>query len=262
MTHSFGASVPLRVPTFKIGVIEGRAPEAAGGPGARSDWAGRALSARGPRPRVGDVRYSLLCVHWAQCKGVRSRAGNARRPSPVAPTWTFTCARTQASGRISATRVSSASRRSPASIFIRGRTQVGDSRGPERPPCPAAGLRGEAAAGPRRLVLRGRLASRVARRRYNVSVLGTSPGQTVPVPVVPRRLHLQAIPGDSHAHPHRRATVSMRHLPEALHAEIQSQHSQADALRYVCRRDAARATRPIATPGGRRARKGGAARPH
>lgn len=77
---------------------------------------------------VGDVRYSLLCVHWAQCKGVLSRAGNARRPSPAAPTWTFTCARTQASGRISATRVSSASRRSPASIYINGRTQVGAPR--------------------------------------------------------------------------------------------------------------------------------------
>lgn len=65
------------------------------------------------------------------------------------------------------------------------------------------------------------------------SVLGTSPGQTVPVPVVSRRLHLQAIPGDTHAHAHRRATLSVRHLPEALHAEIQSQHPQTDALRYV-----------------------------
>lgn len=56
------------------------------------------------------------------------------------------------------------------------------------------------------------------------------PGQTVPVPVVPRRLHLQAIPGDTHAHAHRRAALSVRHLPEALHTEIQSQHPQADAL--------------------------------
>lgn len=68
-------------------------------------------------------------------------------------------------------------------------------------------------------------------------VLGTSPGQTVPVPVVSRRLHLQAIPGDTHAHAHRRAALSVRHLPQALHAEVQPQHPQADALRYV-RRDA------------------------
>lgn len=88
---------------------------------------------------VGDVRYSLLCVHWAQCKGVLSRAGNARRRSPVAPTWTFTCARIQASGPISATRVWSASRRSPASIYIRGRTQVGDPAGRTgRPPAHAS----------------------------------------------------------------------------------------------------------------------------
>lgn len=82
---------------------------------------------------VGDVRYSLLCVHWAQCKGVHSRAGSAQRRSHAGPTWTFTCARIQASGRINATRVSSASRRSPASIYIRGRTQVGDSRGTDWP---------------------------------------------------------------------------------------------------------------------------------
>lgn len=80
---------------------------------------------RSARGCVGDVRYSLLCVHWAQCKGALTRAGSAPRPSPAAPTWTFTCARTQASGPISATPVSSASRRSPASIYIRGRTQVG-----------------------------------------------------------------------------------------------------------------------------------------
>lgn len=95
-------------------------------------------SGRAPWPRkrsvcVGDVRYSLLCVHWAQCKGVLSRAGNARPRSPAGPTWTFTCARTQASGPINATPASSASRRSPASIYIRGRTQVGLSRGPDWP---------------------------------------------------------------------------------------------------------------------------------
>lgn len=78
-----------------------------------------------PGRSVGDVRYSLLCVHWAQCKGALTRAGNARPRSPAGPTWTLTCARTQASGPISATRASSASRRSPASIFISGRTQVG-----------------------------------------------------------------------------------------------------------------------------------------
>ncbi|KAF9416795.1 hypothetical protein HW555_005925 [Spodoptera exigua] len=66
------------------------------------------------------------------------------------------------------------------------------------------------------------------------------PGQTVPVPVVPRRLHLQAIPGDTHAHAHRRAALSVRHLPEALHTEIQSQHPQADAFRYVGGRRASR----------------------
>lgn len=90
--------------------------------------------AAGEAACVGDMRYSLLCVHWAQCKGALSRAGNARPRSPTAPTWTLTCARTQASGRISATRASSASRRSPASIFISGRTQVGLSRGPDWPP--------------------------------------------------------------------------------------------------------------------------------
>lgn len=63
---------------------------------------------------VGDVRYSLLCVHWAQCKGDLTRAGDAPRRSPAGPTWTLTCARIQASGPISATRVSNASRRSPA----------------------------------------------------------------------------------------------------------------------------------------------------
>lgn len=89
---------------------------------------------------VGDVRYSLLCVHWAQCKGGLTRAGNARRRSPAAPTWTFTCARTQASGPISATRVSSASRRSQASIYIRGRIQVGVSRRPDWPPRPPLAL--------------------------------------------------------------------------------------------------------------------------
>lgn len=72
-------------------------------------------------------------------------------------------------------------------------------------------------------------------------MLGTSPGQTVPVPVVPRRLHLQAIPGDTHAHAHRRATVSVRHLPQTLHTEIQSQHSQADSFRYVAGRRGRRA---------------------
>lgn len=56
------------------------------------------------------------------------------------------------------------------------------------------------------------------------------PGKTVPVPVVSRRLHLQAIPGDSHAHPYWRAALSVRHLPETLHAEVESQHTQADAL--------------------------------
>lgn len=83
---------------------------------------------------VGDVRYSLLCVHRAQCKGDLTRAGDAPRLSPAAPIWTFTCARIQASGRISATPVSSASRRSPASIYIDGRTQVGDPAGRTGPP--------------------------------------------------------------------------------------------------------------------------------
>lgn len=100
---------------------------------ARAHRRDRLAGGHGPAPGVGDVRYSLLCVHWAQCKGDLSRAGSARRRSPAAPTWTFTCARIQASGPISATRVSSASRRSPASIYIRGRTQVGDSRGPDWP---------------------------------------------------------------------------------------------------------------------------------
>ncbi|CAH0725745.1 unnamed protein product, partial [Brenthis ino] len=37
---------------------------------------------------VGDVRYSLLCVHWAQCKGDLTRAGDAprRRPPPCPDT--------------------------------------------------------------------------------------------------------------------------------------------------------------------------------
>lgn len=98
----------------------------AGGPGCIGKGrATRALYWHKRPARVGDVRYSLLCVHWAQCKGARSRAGNARRRSRAGPTWTFTPARTQASGRISATCASSASRRSRASIYISGRTQVG-----------------------------------------------------------------------------------------------------------------------------------------
>lgn len=83
-----------------------------------------------------------------------------------------------------------------------------------------------------------------------MSLLGASPGQTVPVPVVPGRLHLQAIPGDTHAHAHRRAAVSVRHLPEALHAEIQSQHTQADALRYVGGAGTARRGRGGSADGG------------
>lgn len=98
-----------------------------------SDWQ-RAGGQATCRVASRDVRYSLLCVHWAQCKGALTRAGIARPRSPAAPTWTFTCARIQASGPISATPVSSASRRSPASIYINGRTQVGDSRGPDWPP--------------------------------------------------------------------------------------------------------------------------------
>lgn len=109
--------------------------------GMRTDW-------RGGRPSVGDVPYSLLCVHWAQCKGDLSRAGFARRRSAAAPTWTFTCARIQASGPISATRVSSASRRNPASIYIRGRTQVGDSRGPDWPPARPTPLHSHSATPP------------------------------------------------------------------------------------------------------------------
>lgn len=49
---------------------------------------------------------------------------------------------------------------------------------------------------------------------------------------VPSGVHLQAVPGDSHAHTHGRKAVRVRCLLQTLHAEIHAQHSQANSYRY------------------------------
>lgn len=57
--------------------------------------------------------------------------------------------------------------------------------------------------------------------RAAVSVYGVSGG-----------VHLQAVPGNTHAHAHWRAPLRVRCVLQTLHAEIYTQHSQAHPHRY------------------------------
>lgn len=64
---------------------------------------------------------------------------------------------------------------------------------------------------------------------YGPVVSARSP---VPMYGVPSGIHMQAVLGDTHAHAHWRTTVRVRCLLQTLHAEIDTQHSQAHSYWY------------------------------
>lgn len=61
---------------------------------------------------------------------------------------------------------------------------------------------------------------------------GVSARAALPMYGVSCGVHLQAVPGDSHAHTYRGAPLRVRCLLQTLHAEIHAQHPQANTHRY------------------------------